>query len=29
MCTTAGPEETVWGNVAPIADGNGSPPDGV
>ena len=26
--TTGGPDATVWGNVAPVADGKGSPPDG-
>jgi serine protease AprX len=27
--TTGGPDGTVWGNVAPVADGTGTPPDGV
>jgi hypothetical protein len=27
--TSGGPEETVRGNVAAMASGNGSPPDGV
>jgi hypothetical protein len=26
--TTGGPDGTVWGNVAPVADGKGSPPEG-
>jgi hypothetical protein len=27
--TTAGPEGTVWGNIAPVVHDKGSPPDGV
>jgi hypothetical protein len=26
--TTGGPDDTVWGNIAPVADDRGSPPDG-